>query len=294
MSEVSKDSCQSLAIVGARASLHSRKITAGNLSGPGAPSGEPPCFLDSTKDVVNREGDVGEFFCMPFFVRDVILIGVDVFRVTEGFLVLLLEDVAHNSGIALKVVGERSNRRLELSRFLSIRIERLGIDLHLSIASAAISCRNRSCLRSSFIRISMLARSLLRLSSLVLFRGVLTPCFIVLILALRQRFLRRSSLLGLGMEDCEDTWMFLLCEGACLEHMNATLSSNNVQAVSWSLLGSVIEAQSTFSSSVLIATQSAELKLMSSRRQEGVKTGRSGVCEGRRSSGLRRVQLTMS
>ena len=58
---------------------------------------------------------------MPFFVRDVI--GVDVFRVTEGFLLLLLEDVAHNSGIALQVVsiiGERSNRRLELSRFLSV------------------------------------------------------------------------------------------------------------------------------------------------------------------------------
>ena len=47
-------------------------------------------------------------------------------------------------------------------------------------------------------------------------------------------------------------------------------------------------------SSALIASQSAELKFMSSKRQEGVKSGLSVVCEGRRSSGWRSVQYTMS
>ena len=111
----------------------------------------------------------------------------------------------------------------------------------------------------------------------MLFLGVLEQYFMALMWPFRRRFLRRSSLLGLGMEDFAEASIPRVWEGACLQQMLATVSSKSFQAVSWSFLVSVTLDQSMLWNSELVAPQSAELKLMSYRGHEGVKTGRSGV-----------------
>ena len=53
MFDVSKDICHSFAIVGAKTSLHSRKMRAGNLSGPGAENFPVSSIASRTPSTVN-------------------------------------------------------------------------------------------------------------------------------------------------------------------------------------------------------------------------------------------------
>ena len=133
MSEVSKDSCQSLAIVGARASLHSRKMIAGNLSGPGAenlPVSLIALRTSSTKKVMSESSSV-----CPF--SSGMLSGLTFSGLLKAFWycfwrMLPITVGSHWRLLASSARGPTGYRRLELSLFLSVRIKRLGIDLHLS------------------------------------------------------------------------------------------------------------------------------------------------------------------
>ena len=61
---VTSSGCQSLAIVGAKASLHSRKMRAGNLSGPGAenlPVSLIALRTSSTEKVMSESSSVCPF-----------------------------------------------------------------------------------------------------------------------------------------------------------------------------------------------------------------------------------------